>query len=87
MNYPKFLSEEEFFQIHNDLSSLDIAQGFSKNLQQIHRLTTSQYLDLNELMKSYLSAGLKIFKMEFGIVSKIDQNNYVVLDAVSPGEN
>ncbi len=86
MNYPKFLSEEEFFQIHNDLSSLDIAQGFSKNLQQIHRLTTSQYLDLNELMKSYLSAGLKIFKMEFGIVSKIDQNNYVVLDAVSPGD-
>ncbi len=84
MNYPEFINEKTFFELHDGLSELDLLKKFSNNLKTIHYLTTTHYSDFSVLIKEYLLAGAKIFNMEFGIVSNIIGEEYTIFDAISP---
>lgn len=84
MKYPSFKSENEFFKLHAGLSEVDLLEKYCANLKVIHDLTTNTYSDFDSLIKDYLFAGVKIFDMEFGIVSEIIGEDYIVCDAISP---
>lgn len=84
MQYPKFINENDFLRLHDGLSEIELLKQFSSNLKLIHKLTTSHYSDFKLLIKDYLEAGLKIFDMEIGIVSKVDGQDYIICDAISP---
>ena len=86
MKYPNFITEEEFRELHEGLSEIDILKQFSQNLKLIHKLTTSHYVDFDALLKDYLQAGLKIFEMKYGIISEIKDGDYIIRDAVSPDD-
>lgn len=85
MKYPEFKNNNTFSELHDGLTEIDLLRKFSSNLKTIHFLTTSHYTDFNSLISEYLLAGTKIFSMEFGIVSNIVEDEYTVLDVISPG--
>ncbi len=64
---------------------------YSINLKQLHRITTSHYDIIDDLINDYLETGLKIFRMTTGIVSQIKGRDYIVtstrsdLDFLKPG--
>ncbi|WP_372656062.1 GAF domain-containing protein [Halobacteriovorax sp.] len=85
MKYPEFKNNNTFSELHDGLNEIDLLRKFSSNLKTIHYLTTSHYADFNSLISEYILAGTKIFSMEFGIVSNIVEDEYTVLDVISPG--
>ncbi len=85
MENRKFIDNELYFKSQNNLTKIDQMTKMSENLKLIHKITTSNYTDFNSLINSYLKAGLEIFDMEIGIVSKISGEDYIVCDASSPG--
>jgi len=84
MKYPKFVNDETFYSLHDGLKEVDLLKQFASNLKTIHNLTTKHYQDFDSLIKEYLIAGSRIFNLEFGIVSNINGEEYLVCDAVSP---
>lgn len=86
MSYPSFVENEEYFSLHEGLTEVELLRLFGKNLKAIHSLTTKHYTDFQSLMKDYLSAGLRVFEMEIGIISKVVGNDYIVCQAISPGD-
>jgi hypothetical protein len=84
MEYPKFITVEQYHSLHKDLSETDLLTKFSENLKTIQSLSTKHYEDFSVLIDEYLNAGNKIFQMEFGIVSSIVGDEYFICDALSP---
>ncbi|MBL6448598.1 GAF domain-containing sensor histidine kinase [Fulvivirga sp. 29W222] len=57
--------------------------ALTNNLKSIQRLTTTHFTDFKELISSYLKVGLQIFNMKIGIVSKINDAEYLVCNCIS----
>ncbi|UII31078.1 GAF domain-containing protein [Fulvivirga ulvae] len=57
--------------------------ALTNNLKKIQRLTTSHFSDFQHLISSYLKVGLQIFNMKIGIVSKINNGEYLVCHCMS----
>tara|TARA_Y100000768_G_scaffold368401_1_gene332331 strand:- start:2272 stop:3432 length:1161 start_codon:yes stop_codon:yes gene_type:complete len=55
-------------------------------LKLLHQAITVNYHSEDELFREYLAIGKKIFKLETGIISRIENNNYTVLAFSSPLE-
>lgn len=51
---------------------------FGSNLRQLHRLSTTQYDNREELFADYLLTGRRIFDLSTGIISKIEGDKYTV---------
>lgn len=55
------------------------------NLMRIHMLSTNKFNNFDELINEYILSGIEIFRMETGIVSRIDdRQRYHVIEVVSP---
>ena len=53
-------------------------------LRRFHDIVSNQALDFESKINKLLIFGLKVFDLELGIVSKVDENSYIVLHAISP---
>lgn len=84
MNYPKFLDNKKFFQLHDEISEIEQLSALSENLKRIHVITTKSYKSFDDLILEYLKVGLEVFDMKIGIVSRIEGDEYFVCNAVSP---
>ena len=58
--------------------------NFSDQLKQIHRLTTTDYQQLEDLFADYIETGCKIFNLSTGIVSHVSNHTYTILAVRSP---
>ena len=57
--------------------------GFSSNLKQLHRISTTDYEDLEELFSDYLHTGRDILDLDVGIISHIEGENFTILSAAA----
>ena len=53
-------------------------------LRRFHDIVSNQALDFESKINKLLIFGLKVFDLELGIVSKVDENSYIVLHAITP---
>ncbi|MBD2483365.1 EAL domain-containing protein [Planktothrix sp. FACHB-1365] len=64
---------------------------FSSHLKNLHRITTYNHQNLNELFRDYLQAGCEIFQLSMGFISRIENNQIIIdtvhsdLDLIQPG--
>ncbi|CBN58973.1 EAL domain-containing protein [Kamptonema sp. PCC 6506] len=65
-------SEEELF-----LKSQTLAT-FSANLKQLHRITTYNYQNFEELFADYLLAGCEIFGLSTGVINQIEGERCII---------
>ncbi|OCR01677.1 diguanylate cyclase [Oscillatoriales cyanobacterium USR001] len=65
-------SEEELF-----LKSQTLAT-FSANLKQIHRITTYNYQNFEELFADYLIAGCEIFNLSTGVINQVENHGCII---------
>ncbi len=84
MNYPQFVDNQTYYSMDTSRTELQQLVGLSNNLKKIHLLTTSNFRDFDQLIQEYLKTGLEIFNMKIGIVSRIDENDYIICNAISP---
>lgn len=63
---------------------LRASSRFSAHLKALHRLTLTNHLSIEDAFEDYLATGCKIFRLETGILSRCDGEEYVVLAATSP---
>lgn len=56
------------------------------DLKQLHKLVTKNYHNEKALFKAYLEAGVEIFGLETGIVSRIKDDVYTIVSFASPLE-
>jgi len=82
--YPEFVEDIRFDRMHAERSKEEQLSAMLQNLKQVFTLTTQKYEDLSQLIRAILMAGTNIFDLETGIVSRIDGEQYTVLDVVSP---
>ncbi|MGI9048960.1 MAG: PAS domain S-box protein, partial [Rubrobacteraceae bacterium] len=57
--------------------------GFSSNLKQLHRISTTDYEDLDELFSDYLQTGRKILGLDVGLISHIEGESFTIRAAKS----
>ncbi|MEL0590288.1 MAG: EAL domain-containing protein [Planktothrix rubescens PR222] len=62
------------------LQSQALAQ-FSSNLKHLHRITTYNHQNLDELFRDYLEVGCEIFQLSIGFISRLE-NNHIIIDTV-----
>lgn len=84
MNYPRFVSSQTYYSIDKSKSDIDQLVNLTEILKKINVLTTSNFDSFDELINRFLSTGVRIFGLEYGIVSKIEGDDYLVCNAVSP---
>ncbi len=85
-DYPAFVPDNEFISMHASQSEDQLSAAMLANLKQVFRMTTKHYAELDQLVAATLDAGIQIFDLETGIVSRIEGDQYTVLDVVSPLE-
>ncbi len=51
---------------------------FTKNLKQLHRITTYQHQNLDELFIDYLQAGLQIFNLPIGVICQYENDQIMI---------
>ncbi len=61
--------------------------NFSSNLKRLHRLSTTNYQDIEYLFADYLKTGCEIFGLPTGIISKISGKFYNVRSVISNFES
>lgn len=86
VKYPEFVDNSQFYALHDSLSAERQLVAMTENVKQIHALASAKYDSFEALIHAYIDAGLNIFAMETGIVSKIVGDVYTVKDVVSPLE-
>jgi diguanylate cyclase (GGDEF)-like protein/PAS domain S-box-containing protein len=63
---------------------------FSSNLKHLHRITTYNHQNLDELFRDYLQVGCEIFQLSIGLISRLENNNIIIdtvhsdLDLIQP---
>ncbi|PJZ46036.1 SpoIIE family protein phosphatase [Leptospira brenneri] len=73
--------------------AIESVYALSHSLKEIHRLTTSHFESIEDLFSGYLKTGLQLFHFPVGIISKIDQDKYKILQIegetnhLKPGES
>ncbi len=68
-------AEEELYSKSQALAT------FSANLKHLHRITTYNYQNFQELVDDYLSAGCLIFGLSIGILAKVENQSLVIRSA------
>ncbi|WRH65835.1 MAG: EAL domain-containing protein [Planktothrix sp. GU0601_MAG3] len=72
------------------LQSQALAQ-FSSNLKHLHRITTYNHQNSDELFRDYLQVGREIFQLSIGFISRLENNTIIIdtvdsdLDIIQPG--
>ncbi|NET59811.1 MAG: CBS domain-containing protein [Symploca sp. SIO2E6] len=61
--------------------------NFSSNLKRLHRLSTTNYQDIEYLFADYLQTGCEIFGLPTGMISKITQKSYYIRSIISDSES
>ena len=61
--------------------------NFSSNLKRLHRLSTTNYQDIEYLFADYLQTGCEIFGLPTGIITKIDDSLYNFRSIISDFES
>ena len=85
MQHPAFVDNETFYQLDKSKSGMEQLIGMTENLKKIHQLADCNYGSFEDMIASYLNAGIEIFQMETGIVSHITgDKQYIVKDVISP---
>ncbi|VUD66700.1 Signal-transduction histidine kinase senX3 [Thalassocella blandensis] len=82
-SYPHFVDDVSFYQMDNDKSRLEQQEAMLKNLKSVFNIANQTYKDLQLIVRDCLRAGIEIFGMETGIVSRIEGHDYTVMDVVS----
>ncbi|OIP71714.1 MAG: hypothetical protein AUK43_05360 [Oscillatoriales cyanobacterium CG2_30_40_61] len=73
------------------LSQSQALAEFSSNLKHLHRITTYNHQNLDELFRDYLQVGCEIFKLSIGLISQLENSNIIIdtvhsdLDLIQPG--
>ncbi|EDZ63738.1 GAF sensor signal transduction histidine kinase [Sulfurimonas gotlandica GD1] len=84
MQYPKFVSNSNFYHMDNSKSDLQQLVAIAENLKAVHLLTAKHYDSFEQLIADYLKSGIEIFQMQTGIVSHISEDKkYTVKDVVT----
>ncbi len=68
------------------MRKLQRENDYIQELKNLHQVITKNYHDEITLFQEYLSVGKKLFNLETGIVSKIENSTYTVLSFSSPLE-
>ncbi len=82
-DYPSFVDDATFYNMHAGANIASQQAAMLSNLKEVFSLTTESYETFDDLVRAYLSAGRKIFDLETGIVSRIQDDIYTVVDVVS----
>ncbi|MFL0803786.1 MAG: GHKL domain-containing protein [Agarilytica sp.] len=82
-DYPSFVDDATFYNMHAGANIAAQQAAMLNNLKTVFSLTTESYETFDDLVRAYLSAGRKIFGLETGIVSRIQDEVYTVIDVVS----
>ena len=61
--------------------------NFSSNLKRLHRLSTTNYQDIEYLFADYLQTGCEIFGLPTGIIIKITDKSYNIRSIISDSES
>ncbi|MCW8988624.1 MAG: GAF domain-containing protein, partial [Gammaproteobacteria bacterium] len=85
MKYPEFIKSKIFYSLDKSKSETEQLAGLSENLKTLHQLSSRHFDSFEDLIASYLKAGIDIFQMETGIVSEIiNDKDYIIKDVISP---
>jgi diguanylate cyclase (GGDEF)-like protein/PAS domain S-box-containing protein len=68
-------AEEELYSKSQALAT------FSANLKHLHRITTYNYQNFQELVDDYLTAGCLIFGLSIGIIAKVENQSLMIRSA------
>ncbi len=68
-------AEEELYSQSQALAT------FSANLKHLHRITTYNYKNFQELVDDYLTAGCLIFGLSSGMISKVENQSLIIRSA------
>lgn len=71
-------------QEENDQSAPRKILKHTKHLKLLHELTTKEFTDFAEALHEYIKTGLRIFDLETGIISKINDDKYRIIATISP---
>lgn len=55
-----------------------------RTIAALHRVTSDRSLDFESRLKRILALGCEQFQLDLGILSKVDGETYVVIDAIAP---
>lgn len=84
MHYPEFVSDTVFYNMDESLNIEKTLLNLAHNIKSIYLLSVQNYESFEELIESYLHAGITIFQMQTGIVSHITKGSeYHVKDVVT----
>lgn len=72
---------ETYLEMRKKIRSLDL---FSSMLEKLHKLSETLNENFEELAKAYLQVGAEIFTLEFGVISRIQNDQYFVRNTLSP---
>ncbi|ARU58248.1 GAF sensor-containing signal transduction histidine kinase [Oleiphilus messinensis] len=85
MTYPRFVADKDFIDMDSTVPEIEQLRAMLGNLTRIHLLTANKFADFDALIRAYIEAGIDVFGLETGIVSKITvDGSYEVCDVVSP---
>ncbi len=101
-NYLEFNGQEYSCCFARDISDRKIAEAalsqktetlakFSAHLQQLHRITTTQYQTLEELFADYIKTGYEILGLSTGIIGEVEGETFITravkseFDFLEPG--
>lgn len=83
-DYPKFVDNHVFYKMHDQQDSEAQMVAMLNNMKEVFSLSHTAFTSFSELVKAYIAAGIKIFGLNTGIVSRIHGELYTVVDVVSP---
>ncbi|REL34384.1 PAS domain-containing protein [Thalassotalea euphylliae] len=73
----------KFILIQNDITE---QRRTEFALKRIHEITTNSNADLDDKMQQILALGCDLFHLPNGIISQIEDDDYVILSALSPDD-
>ena len=59
---------------------------FAEQLKQLHRLSTTSYVSLDQALKDHLETGCRLFHVPVGILFQVEGDDAIVQAAHAPGE-
>lgn len=81
--YPEFVENSLFYKMHGEQDTEAQLAAMLNNMKSVFNLYHQNFDTFDELVKTYIQAGLRIFSLETGIVSHIQEDVYTVVDVVS----
>lgn len=67
-------------------STVKAVSRFSSHMKALHRLTVAEHCDLHGAFNDYLNTGCRIFKLDTGIIGRID-NGQMTIEAITGAEH